>query len=147
MTDAAVPAQNYANHRKQPLLFVLAGFVLAVDALVRLVSFFRAPALETAWAVVPGVALLVVWALLRRNSLALQDRIIRLEMRVRLERVLPPDRRADIARLELGQLIALRFASDAELPALVEEVLAKGIRSRDEIKQKVKDWQADGLRV
>ena len=54
---------------------------------------------------------------------------------------------ADIERLGLGQLIALRFASDAELPALIDEVLAQGIRSRDEIKEKVKDWQADWMRV
>ncbi len=147
MSDATRPTQNYANHVLMPVPFVAAGAVLAIDALVRVVNLFRAPGLDSAWAILPGIALVVFWSLLRRNSLRLQDRIIRLEMRVRLEQVLPPERRADIARLETGQLIALRFASDAELPALVGEVLAQGTRSRDEIKRKVKDWQADWMRV
>lgn len=92
------------------------------------------------------MALIVVAYASRRNAQIVQDRLIRLEMRLRLERVLPPERHGDIARLTLPQLIGLRFASDAELPALVQETLAQGLTS-DAIKAKIGVWQADWLRV
>jgi hypothetical protein len=88
-----------------------------------------------------------VWGTSRGKAQRMQDRIIRLEMRLRLERLLPPEQRADIAKLSLGQLVALRFASDAELPALAKDVVANRIEDRKEIKRRVKDWQADWLRV
>ncbi len=147
MSDATRPTQNYANHVLMPVPFVAAGAVLAIDALVRVVNLFRAPGLDSAWAILPGIALVVFWSLLRRNSLRLQDRIIRLEMRLRLDRILAPDKRAAIQSLSLPQLIALRFAADTELPALVEAVLAENISKQDEIKKRIKDWQADWLRV
>jgi hypothetical protein len=92
-------------------------------------------------------AVLVVWYESRRRAQIVQDRVIRLEMRVRLERVLGASRRLDIDRLTLPQLVGLRFASDAELPALVDDVLAGRITEPDAIKKRVKDWQADWLRV
>jgi hypothetical protein len=84
---------------------------------------------------------------MRRGLVLLQDRIIRMEMAVRLERVLGSMRRADIARLTLSQLIGLRFASDAELPELVDATLAGKLAAREDIKRSVKSWQADWLRV
>ena len=99
-----------------------------------------------AWLVLLS-AVLVVWYGNRRNAQIVQDRVIRVEMRVRLERVLGASRRLDIQRLTLKQLIALRFASDAELPALVDDVLANKISTPDEIKRRIRDWQADWLRV
>jgi hypothetical protein len=99
------------------------------------------------WYVVLLSAVLVVWYQSRRRAQIVQDRVIRLEMRVRLERVLGGARRADIERLTVPQLVGLRFASDAELPALVEDVLAGRLTGQDEIKRRVKDWQADWLRV
>lgn len=147
MSDSSRPAQDFTNHVVRPNVFGAAALVLAIDVVVRIVQLVRTPGAAAAWAVIVGGALFTLAALLRRNSLLLQDRIIRLESRLRLERVLPADRHADIARLGLGQLISLRFASDAELPALVEEVLAKEIRDRSEIKRKIKDWQADWHRV
>jgi hypothetical protein len=85
--------------------------------------------------------------MVRTNSQRVQDRVIRLEMRLRLERLLGGERRADIERIGLRQLIALRFASDRELPALAEEVIAGKLRDGIEIKQRIVDWQADWLRV
>jgi hypothetical protein len=76
-----------------------------------------------------------------------QDRVIRLEMTNRLERILPADLRARIGELSPGQLIALRFASDAELPELTRVVLTEGLRGRNDIKKKIRDWQPDHMRV
>jgi hypothetical protein len=67
-------------------------------------------------------------------------------MRLRLREILPGDLAARIHELQPGQLIALRFASDRELPELVREVLTNNIQDRDVIKRKVRDWQADHLR-
>lgn len=92
-----------------------------------------------------GLILLFFYA--RRFALTVQDRVIRLEMRLRLARVLPPDLAAQAERLTVGQLVALRFASDAELPALVGRVIADGMTNRTAIKKMVADWQADDLRA
>lgn len=139
--------QSFANHRAIAGVYIAAGLVLAADLVVRAVQAVRDPQLATIWPVVAGAALLVVWQVARGKALIVQDRVIRLETRLRLERVLPPEQRADVARLTLDQLLALRFASDAELPALVRDVLAQGTTDRDEIKRRVKSWQADWLRV
>jgi hypothetical protein len=79
-------------------------------------------------------------------TLVVQDRVIRLEMRHRLKDVLPSDLRGRIADLTPRQLVALRFASDDEMPALVREVLAGSLPSPKAIKQSVKSWQGDYLR-
>jgi hypothetical protein len=68
-------------------------------------------------------------------------------MSLRLASVLPPDLRARIASLRPGQLVALRFASDAELPGLVRQVLDENLADRREIKKRIREWQADHLRV
>lgn len=79
--------------------------------------------------------------------LAAQDRIIRLEMRLRLAEVLPEDLRGRAGELSPGQLIALRFAGDEELPELVRAVLDEGIDDGREIKKRITSWQPDYLRV
>ena len=92
------------------------------------------------------VAVFTLAAISRWYTTALQDRIIRLEMRVRLKELLPPARHAEIDRLRIDQLVALRFASDAELPDLVRRTLDERL-SRDQIKRAIKDWQGDYLRT
>ena len=84
---------------------------------------------------------------LRQQVLRVQDRVIRFEMRHRLREVLPNDVAARAADLHVKQLVALRFASDAELPHLVDAVLEGQVSVPKEIKQRVKDWQADLLRA
>ena len=73
--------------------------------------------------------------------------MIRLEERLRLERILPDELKGEIGRLATDQLIALRFASDAELPGLVRRVLAGELTRRDSIKQAAEDWRADHQRI
>jgi len=84
---------------------------------------------------------------MRIFALTAQDRLIRLEMRLRLKEILPNDLRGRILELTPDQLIGLRFASDAEMPDLVREVLTNGIQEREVIKRKIRDWQGDYLRV
>jgi hypothetical protein len=146
--------QSYANHKARvPGYWLVAGIIIALDMARRAWLAFstRSHGFETwglhAWYVVLLGAVLFVWYSSRRRAQIVQDRVIRLEMRVRLERVLGGARRTDIERLSVKQLVALRFASDAELPALVDDVLAGRLMGSDEIKRRVKDWQADWLRV
>ena len=77
----------------------------------------------------------------------MQDRVIRLEMRLRLAEVLPVDLRPRIPEFTVAQLVSLRFASDAEFPALARKVLDEKMNDRKAIKQLVKDWQGDYLRA
>jgi Family of unknown function (DUF6526) len=141
------PPQNYANHRRfVPLYhFVLFG-VLVINLLWSVIRAVRQLSFDTVWGIVMALALLGIFFYMRIFALTVQDRVIRLEMRLRLKKVLPEDLRVRILELSPGQLIALRFASDAELPDLVREVLANDIQDRDVIKRKVRDWQADRLR-
>jgi hypothetical protein len=80
-------------------------------------------------------------------ALAVQDRVIRLEMQLRLQNLLPADLRPRIPEFTVSQLVALRFASDAELPDLARKTLAENLRERKAIKQLIRDWQPDNLRA
>ena len=77
----------------------------------------------------------------------MQDRVIRLEMRLRMQQLLPADLRPRIPEFSVGQLVALRFASDQELPELARKVLDEKIEDRKAIKKLVKNWQPDFLRA
>jgi hypothetical protein len=89
-----------------------------------------------------GVVLATV-SLLRMFAIRLQNRIIRLEMEVRLARL---GRESDLRRLAMAQIVALRFASDAELPPLIDRAISERMPA-DAIKRAVRDWQADNLRT
>jgi len=108
-----------------------------------LVQLVRFPSWTTAFSVALALALLILFFYTRTFALTVQDRVIRLEMRLRLKHVLPADLAARILELDRDQLIALRFASDAELPDLVREVLTNDIHDRDVIKKKILNWQGD----
>jgi hypothetical protein len=136
--------QNFANHRKFVPLYHFGIFaVFAVNVLWSLVQLVRFPSWTTAFGVALALALLILFFYTRTFALTVQDRVIRLEMRLRLKHVLPADLAARILELDRDQLIALRFASDAELPDLVREVLTNDIHNRDAIKKKIQNWQGD----
>jgi len=92
-------------------------------------------------------ALLTLALFARIFALTVQDRVIRLEMRLRLAELLPPDLRSRISEFTIVQLVSMRFASDAELPALARKVLDEKLSERTAIKRLVKDWQGDYLRA
>jgi hypothetical protein len=108
---------------------------------------FTRPSWDTAIAALVGVALVLMFFFARIFALRVQDRVIRLEMRLRLREVLPADLVPRIHEFTTGQLVALRFASDAELPGLARRVLDERLQDRKAIKQMIKDWQADHLRA
>ena len=140
--------QSYANHaRFVPGYHFVASALVLLNLVFTIVQIFRNPSLATVMAALAAVALVLVWLYARVFALAVQDRVIRLEMQLRLQRVLPDDLRARIGEITRGQFVALRFASDAELPALVRKVLDEKITNRKQIKLAVKSWQADHLRA
>jgi hypothetical protein len=94
-----------------------------------------------------ALALLLVAFFARIFALRVQDRVIRLEMRMRLQQLLPTDLQARIGDFRPGQLVALRFASDADLPELARAVLRDDIQDGKAIKLMIKDWKADHLRA
>ena len=140
--------QTYKNHaRFLPAYHFFVLPVLALNVLNEIRHVWLAPSGHTLWILIVAVALLTLGLLARTMLLRVQDRVIRLEMRLRLQQCLPADLRTRIYELTPGQLIALRFASDAELPDLVREVLAGKLTSSKEIKLRVKNWQGDFLRA
>lgn len=140
--------QNFANHTKQlPPLYMAAFLVLAANLLWSIWTLIHALNLSNALAVLTAFAILVVGLYARTNAQIVQNRVIRLEERLRLANILPADLKARIGDLSTGQLIALRFASDAEVTDLVREVLAGDIQDKKVIKMKIKSWRADFLRV
>jgi hypothetical protein len=140
-------AQSYANYKRRHLpfhFFVIP--VLITNAILALVYLVRHPGLAAAWMVILSIALLVLAFLTRINPLKVQDRLIRMEERLRLAALLSEPLRSRIADLTEQQLVALRFASDAEIPQLVEETLSGNLSSKD-IKKKIQNWRPDHLRV
>jgi hypothetical protein len=143
--------QTYENHAHVPRASA-AGFLFATLAVVCFVADIVAARRVfgvslTGWGLLSlTCAVFTLLAMGRWYTTALQDRIIRLEMRVRLKELLPPARHADIDRLGVDQLVALRFASDGELPDLVRRALDERL-TRDQIKRAITDWQGDYLRT
>jgi Family of unknown function (DUF6526) len=141
--------QNLANHTRfvPPFhMFVLPVFLInLIWTIVRLVKI--GATFESVFAVVMAIALILFALFARVFALTVQDRVIRLEMRLRLAELLPADLRPRIPEFTVAQLVSLRFASDAELPALARKVLDEKLNDRKAIKQLVKDWQGDYLRA
>lgn len=139
--------QSFANHAKfDPPFHFFVLPVLLVNIFVVAFFYFRSPGLGGAWIVLVSVALLVFAGRTRSFVTHLQDRIIRLEERLRLSTVLQEPLRSRIGELSDTQLIALRFAGDAELPVLVQRALDENL-SRREIKKAIVDWRPDYARV
>ena len=139
--------QTYRNHvRWLPPFHFFALPVLLVNVLYEARRLYLGPSLATGWAVIVAAALLTVCFLARVEALLAQDRVIRLEMRLRLARVLPTDLHERISDLTVRQLIGLRFASDGELPDLVRTVLTDNTGEKD-IKKMIKQWEPDTCRV
>jgi hypothetical protein len=139
----AQESQNYANHPYRPIAWNITIVVGTIAFATLLVHAFQEPTdvsfalLTLAGVVLSGVSLIRVFAL------RLQNRIIRLEMQVRLARI---GRERDLQRLTVPQIVALRFGSDAELPALIDRAIAENLPP-DAIKRAVRDWQGDYLRT
>src|ERR1700719_1554601 len=141
--------QNLSNHTKifPPFHF----FVLPVLLINLGVQIYWLKVFWITFAGVFGVlmalALIAGFLSARRFALSVQDRVIRLEERLRYQRLLPADLQQRIEEFTVAQLVSLRFASDAELPALARKVLDEKMQERKAIKQLVKNWKPDFLRA
>ena len=144
--------QNYANHAKYVpgFHFVTLG-ILTINLIWSLFRLFwglpGVPFFDRLLGVAVAAALALLAWYVRTFPLKAQDRVIRLEETLRLERLLPADLKPRIGELRPGQLIALRFASDAELPDLTRAVLAGEVTAPGEIKKRVRAWRADHFRM
>ena len=145
MPDASV--QTFGTHVRwfAPWHFFVMP-VLVAQLVIQIVALVRDPSLATAWTALVWVALLTGLVCARWMPLRVQDRLIRLEETLRLERLLP-GRALDIERLTLGQLIGIRFASDAEIPHLMDRILSGELVHRGDVKRAVQHWRADHQRV
>jgi cell division protein FtsL len=141
--------QNFANHVRWVPGFHY--FVMPVMALNFGWSIYRWKvagfSLDAFISVLTAAALLLLMSYARTFALTVQNRVIRLEERIRLERLLPEDLKPRVGEFTSGQLVAMRFACDAELPALARKVLTDKIETGKTIKQMVRNWRADYLRA
>ncbi len=136
-------AQNYANHVYRARAWSVTSLVALLVLLVLVVHAYQEPTYVSFALVGLAGVVLTALMLLRMFALRLQNRIIRLEMQVRLARL---GREQDLLRLSMGQIVALRFASDAELPGLIDRSIAERLPP-DAIKRAVQHWQGDFLRT
>jgi Family of unknown function (DUF6526) len=146
--------QNFANHGKivRAFHFFIVP-VLAINLVIHIYQLFRLPAFSPlfVWRGIFGVllaaALLTLAFLGRLFALGVQDRVIRLEERLRYQQLLPDDLQPQIKDFTISQLVALRFAGDAELPVLARKVLNDNIGDRKTIKRLIQSWRADYQRI
>ncbi len=146
MADTA--PQNYDNHvRWHPPFHYFLTPLLLLNFIFAIVQLARFQDLDRLVYLVMAIVLIVIALLARTNALQAQNRIIRLEEQLRYARVLPAELAHKAANLGIGQIVALRFASDAELPELAQQTLDGKFAKPDDIKRAVKQWRADDLRV
>ena len=140
--------QNFANHTKifPPFHFFVVP-VLLVNLGVQLYRLKFGITFATVFGILLAVALILGFLSARIFALSVQDRVIRLEERLRYQRLLPADLQPRIEDFTVAQLVSLRFACDAELPALARKVLDEKMQERKAIKQLVKNWKPDYLRA
>ena len=145
---ARTNVQSYSNHRRwSPLYHFVAIPVLCVNVVVAVVALVRNPGWAAGWQLAVAIALVLGLLVARTQALIVQNRLIRLEERLRLIRLLPPDRHDEIARLRTAHFIGLRFASDLEVPDLVRRCASGELATADAVKRAVREWRGDYMRA
>ena len=140
--------QNYGNHARMVAPFhYVAMPLLLINFGWSIYRAITAMSTETIIGALTALALIIIGLFSRIHALWAQDRVIRLEMRLKLIDILPDDLKSRIDDLSTAHLVALRFASDAELPGLVRRVLDGSLTDQKAIKQAIVNWQADYQRV
>ena len=144
MPDKPQSLQNHARFDPPFHFFIIP--VMAINAVTSIVIAVRHPSAMTVWSVLVAFALLAGMFKIRLYALRNQDRLIRLEEQVRMQTVLPEALRSRAGELTVQQCVGLRFACDAELPALVERALRENLEKK-QIKQAVQTWRPDYHRI
>ena len=141
-------SQNFANHtRWHPTFHFFVLPVMLINFFWAVVMFVKTPSWNAGWWIVVSLALAMLTTFVRTYSLKVQDRLIRLEEKLRYQQVLSPALAQQINALTPGQIVALRFAADEELEELVSAVTAGKFVKTKELKQAIKHWRADHFRV
>lgn len=144
----AAPTQSFANHaRMVPLYHYVTSPLILLVLIWSVVRLVQVPSTDRLFLFLMALGLMLAAYWARAFALGVQDRVIRLEERLRLEGALTGDLRARIGDFTTEQLIGLRFASDAELEELAGRVLAEGISDRKAVKAMVKAWRPDHQRI
>lgn len=139
-----MPEQNYSNHTRWfPLFHFVVMPLLILNFLSHLVRFFMTPDWSLAFWTLLSITLILLALAARLMVLKVQDRLIRLEERLRYRELLPADLVSRASDLSVGHMIALRFASDSELAELVRRACDRELATPKEIKRTVKNWRAD----
>lgn len=140
--------QTYENHTRWfPLQHFVIGPVLLLLLVYRIFRLVQNPDIDNAVWIVVIIVMALISVAARLQALRVQDRVIRLEERLRYKELLSPELLKKSEKLTLSQILALRFASDEELPGLIERVLAGEITQSRDIKKSVRNWRADYLRA
>ena len=139
--------QSLKNHaRFDPAYHFLIFAVLLANLVYACFQLYRQPSLSSGWYIVLSLVVIIPILKLRTYPLKLQDRIIRLEERIRLQALAPAEWHTQIFRLSEDQLIGLRFASDDEVVGLAKQALEEKL-NRKQIKERIKSWRADNWRI
>lgn len=139
--------QSLKNHaRFDPLYHFLIFSVYVLNLVYAGIHLHRQPSISSEWYLVLSILAIVPILKLRTYPLRVQDRVIRLEERLRLQALAPQEWHAQIYRLNEGQLIALRFAADDEVVELAKQALEHNL-TRKQIKERIKSWRPDDWRI
>jgi len=139
--------QHFKNHaRFDPSFHFFLIFVFFANLVISIVYVIKHPCFYSAWFVVLSVAAILALLKMRMYPLKVQDRVIRLEERLRLQALAPSEWHTQIYRLSEDQLIALRFAADDEVVELAKQAREHHL-TRKQIKERIKDWRGDYWRV
>ncbi len=139
--------QNLKNHaRLDPVYHFILTSVLLVNLVYSLAHLVRHPSYGNGWFVVLSLAVILLLFRIRQYPLKVQDRVIRLEERLRLQALAPAEWHSQIYRLSEDQLVALRFAGDDEVVSLAKQALEENL-TRKQIKERIRNWRADNWRV
>ena len=142
-----ISTQNLKNHaRLDPLYHIVLALIILVNLIIAIVKLIMHPDFHNVWVLVLSLGLIIFYIRLRTYPLKVQDRVIRLEERLRLQALAPAEWHAGIYRLSESQLIALRFAGDEEVVALAKQALEENL-SQKQIKERIRNWRADEWRV
>ena len=140
--------QSFQDHgRYVPEFHFLLGGILLANFVYRVYLLVRYPALATLMPALMAYGFILVFKYVRSFPLRVQDRVIRLEEQLRMQRLLPADLQPRITEFTPSQMVALRFASDAELPALARRVLDEKLTSQRDIKAQITTWRPDAYRA
>ncbi len=141
-------AQTYKNHRRffWPYHFVVQPILLA-NFLFELGDFIKVPTRDTGWMVILAFGLLLLAVTARAMALMAQNRVIRLEERIRLARLIPTEDHGQIESLATRHLVGLRFAPDNEVVGLAKRCLSGELKTAADVKKSVQNWRPDHLRV